>query len=493
MLFNSLHFCLFFFFVTIFYFLIPHRWRWALLLLASAYFYSVFKPIYILILLVTIVVDYNAGLLIQKSNGKTRKLWLIVSIIVNIGFLCFFKYFNFLNGILTEMLGWANQPNPVPYLEILLPVGLSFHTFQALSYTIEVYRGNFKAERHFGLFALYVMFYPQLVAGPIERPQNMLPQFHQKHDFNAQEAILGLRKMAWGMFKKVVIADRLAQYVNQVYGHPADYEGIPLVLATVFFAFQIYCDFSGYSDIAIGSARVMGFRLMQNFDRPYFSLSLAEFWRRWHISLSTWFRDYVYIPLGGNQVDKSHWYFNLFITFLLSGVWHGASWNFILWGAFHGSFLVLALIFQPVWKKMEIWFSKGLGENIWKSMNWLTTFGFVCFAWVFFRTATLPDAWYIIRHSFHQIREGVLGIIFNQNNLRGHFLYVELPKSYLIMSLLNLIILFAVERLQGKGSFQSRLDQFPFWLRWMLYLLFSWYFLFCGFFESSLQFTYFQF
>lgn len=493
MLFNSLHFCLFFFFVTLFYFLLPHRWRWVLLLVASAYFYSVFRPIYILILLVTIVVDYNAGLLIEKSQGKARKWWLTISIIVNLGFLGFFKYFNFLNGLVTDMLGWAHQSNPIPYLDILLPVGLSFHTFQALSYTVEVYRGNQQAERHFGIFALYVMFYPQLVAGPIERPQNMLPQFHEKHEFNGPEVVLGLRKMAWGMFKKVVIADRLAQYVNQIYGHPTDYEGIPLILATVLFAFQIYCDFSGYSDIALGSARVMGFRLMQNFDRPYFSLSLAEFWRRWHISLSTWFRDYVYIPLGGNQVHTSRWYFNLFFTFLLSGVWHGASWNFILWGALHGTFLILALMITPFWQKMDTQFSIGIIKICWKSMNWLITFGFVCFAWVFFRTATLPDAWYLISHAFQKFPEGFWGILFNHNNLRGHYLYAELPKSYLIMSLLNLIILFSVEWVQAKGPVQRKLEKFPFWLRWLLYLLFSWYFILCGFFESSLQFTYFQF
>lgn len=493
MLFNSIHFCLFFFFVTSAYFLFPHRFRWALLLMASCYFYAVFKPIYILILLVTIVVDYNAGFLIQSSQGWKRKMWLIISIIANIGFLVFFKYFNFLNENLTNLLGLAHVENPVPFLDIILPVGLSFHTFQALSYTIEVYRGNHPVEKHFGIYALYVMFYPQLVAGPIERPQNVLHQFHERHFFQLDEVIIGLRKMAWGMFKKVVVADRLAQYVNQVYGNPFDYQGIPLIIATTLFAFQIYCDFSGYSDIALGSARVMGFRLMKNFDRPYFALSIAEFWKRWHISLSTWFRDYLYIPLGGNRVRRSRWYFNLFITFLISGIWHGASWNFVIWGALHGTYLILALVCKPFWDWVGQFIGNFGSSWLWKAFNWIGTFVLVCLAWIFFRANHFSDAWYILTHLDHQISEGIKAIIWNSGNLRDHFLYAEKSKYHLFLGLAGIAIIIFVEFFQSKGSVQKRLDSFPTWARWLIYFVFAWYFILFGVFGANLQFTYFQF
>ena len=291
MLFNSLEFLLFFPIVTILYFVLPYRFRWVLLLTASCYFYMVFKPIYILILGFTIVIDYFAGIYIEQSEGKKRKLYLTLSLIANIGVLAIFKYFNFLNLNFTWLLEGLDLKNPIPFLQILLPIGLSFHTFQAMSYTIEVYRGNQKAEHHFGIYALYVMFYPQLVAGPIERPQNVIHQFYERHDFDYQRVTDGLKLMAWGMFKKVVIADRLSVMVEMVYKYPYNYHGIPLIVSTIFFSIQIFCDFSGYSDIALGSAQVMGFKLMKNFDRPYFSKTISEFWRRWHISLSSWFRD----------------------------------------------------------------------------------------------------------------------------------------------------------------------------------------------------------
>jgi D-alanyl-lipoteichoic acid acyltransferase DltB (MBOAT superfamily) len=283
----------------------------------------VFVPVYILILGGTIIIDYYAGILLENTEGKKRKVFLIASLIANIGVLAVFKYYNFLNNNLSVLLNSFGYKNSIPNLGILLPIGLSFHTFQAMSYTIEVYRRKQKAERHFGIYALYVMFYPQLVAGPIERPQNMLHQFYEKHYFDFERIIDGLKLMLWGLFIKLVIADRLAIFVNAVYNNPEKHSGLTLAIATIFFAFQIYCDFSGYSNIAIGAARVMGFKLMTNFNRPYFSRSIAEFWKRWHISLSTWFSDYLYIPLGGNRVSVPRWYFNLFFVFLVSGLWHG--------------------------------------------------------------------------------------------------------------------------------------------------------------------------
>lgn len=231
---------------------------------------------------------------------------------------------------------------------MLLPVGISFYTFQSLSYSIDVYRGEKEPERNFGKFALYVAFFPQLVAGPIERSTNLLPQFDRRISFDYDRFVSGLRLMLWGFFKKIVIADRLAIYVNEVYNSPAEFQGLTLILATYFFAFQIYCDFSGYSDIAIGAARIMGYDLMINFRQPYFSQSIAEFWKRWHISLSTWFKDYLYIPLGGNRVAKNRWYFNLMAVFLISGLWHGANWTFVLWGFLHGFYLVFSIWTQNI-------------------------------------------------------------------------------------------------------------------------------------------------
>ncbi len=301
MLFNSVQFLIFFPVVTALYFVLPHKYRWAMLLAASCIFYMVFIPAYILILASTIIVDYIAGIYIERSTGARRRLFLIISIISNVGFLAFFKYFNFLNGNIAFLARLIHWNYPINVLYIILPIGLSFHTFQAMSYTIEVYRGTQRAERHFGIYALYVMFYPQLVAGPIERPGRLIHQFYEEHHFDYVRVTSALKLMTWGLFKKVVIADRLAMIVNPVYNNPAQYNGMTLALATVCFAYQIYCDFSGYSDIARGSAQAMGFDLMDNFNRPYFAKSIAEFWKRWHVSLSTWFRDYVYIPMGGEQ------------------------------------------------------------------------------------------------------------------------------------------------------------------------------------------------
>lgn len=388
MLFNSLHFFCFFLAVTPVYFALAHQHRWKLLLLASCYFYMTFIPVYILILGFTIVVDYFAGLLIEQSSGKKRKQFLVMSIVANIGLLAFFKYFNFLNDNLSFLLGDVGYQNQIPYLNILLPIGLSFHTFQAMSYTIEVYRGNQKAERHFGIYALYVMFYPQLVAGPIERPQNILPQLHEKKEFNYSDVVEGLKLILWGVFKKVVIADRLSIYVDTIYNNPADHGSITLITATVFFTFQIYCDFSGYSDIALGCARVMGFRLMVNFRRPYLAKSFSEFWSRWHISLSSWFRDYLYIPLGGNRVSIPKWYFNLFIVFIISGLWHGANWTFVIWGGMHGLFL----IFSTQFKRLD---------------HWLITFPLIAFTWIFFRANNLEDAVLICKNILSAKRGGL--------------------------------------------------------------------------------------
>jgi D-alanyl-lipoteichoic acid acyltransferase DltB (MBOAT superfamily) len=355
-----------------------------------------FVPIYILILAFTIFVDYYAAIFIQRAHGKRRKTYLVCSLIANIGVLCIFKYYNFINSNFSFLLHGFGLSNPLPYLSILLPIGLSFHTFQAMSYTIEVYRSNQQAEKHFGIYSLYVMFYPQLVAGPIERPQNLLQQFREKHDLDYERVVDGLKLILWGFFKKLVIADRLALYVNAVYNNSEHHNGMSLLVATIFFAFQIYCDFSGYSDIAIGAARVMGFKLMTNFNRPYFSKSIAEFWKRWHISLSTWFKDYLYIPLGGNRVSVPRWVFNLFIVFLISGLWHGANWTYIIWGAINGLYLVMAIITQKWRNKFSHLTKLNKLPLINNFFQVIITFCLICFAWIFFRANSLPQALAII-------------------------------------------------------------------------------------------------
>ncbi|MBS1609944.1 MAG: MBOAT family protein [Bacteroidetes bacterium] len=399
MLFNSVHFFFFFLIVTSFYFISPHKYRWFILLLASCYFYMAFVPMYILILAFTIVVDYFAGIFLEKAGSKKKK-FLILSLVVNIGILAVFKYYNFINENISLLLSNFGVNNPIPYLKILLPIGLSFHTFQAMSYTIEVYRGNQKAERNFGIYALYVMFYPQLVAGPIERPQNILHQFYEKKTLNYEDVAAGLKLMLWGFFQKLVIADRLSIYVDAAYNNPQNHSGITLLLASVFFAFQIYCDFAGYSNIALGVARVMGFRLMVNFKRPYFATSISEFWRRWHISLSSWFTDYLYIPLGGNRVSVPRWYFNLFFVFLVSGLWHGANWTFIIWGAINGLYLIFSIIFKKPIARISSILQLNKFPKLLTVIQIFITFFLAVFAWTFFRANSITDASLIIKKIF---------------------------------------------------------------------------------------------
>lgn len=388
MLFNSLAFALFFPLVTAGYFLLRpvHRWWW--LLLASCIFYMYFRPAYILILALTIGIDYAAGLLMEaSSNQRVRTRWLGASIFANIGILAFFKYWGFLDENLATLTGWTGSALHLPALEVLLPVGLSFHTFQALSYTFDVYYGRQRAERHLGIYALYVMFYPQLVAGPIERPGQLLPQFREEHRTDYRRMSRGLVRMLWGLFKKMVIADRLSLFVDPVFREPEAYGGTTIFWAILFFSIQIYADFSGYCDIALGAAQVMGFRLMENFRYPYFSASFREFWTRWHISLSQWFRDFVYIPLGGNRVALPKALRNLLIVFALSGLWHGASWTFVVWGLIHGTLLIVERLFFP----------QGRASNL---PNRIITFAFVCLAWVFFRADSFTAALQVLAGLF---------------------------------------------------------------------------------------------
>lgn len=336
-LFNSIEYVIFLPIVVILFYLLPHRFRWMMLLVASCTFYMWFVPQYILILLVTIIIDYSAGILMEKysDNHKLKKRFMVISIISTCLVLFIFKYLGFVNDNLILLCNSLGIKYNI-VINLILPIGLSFHTFQSMSYVIEVYRGNQKAERNFGIYSLYVMFFPQLVTGPIERPGNLLRQLHEEKKLEYDNISKGFRLIIFGLFIKMVVADNIGYYVDLIYENPSKYNSWDIILGMVFYSFQIYGDFFGYSTIALGSAKLMGFDITDNFNTPYLSKSIAEFWHRWHISLSTWFRDYVYFPLGGSRVKFGRWAFNIMVVFILSGIWHGAAWNFLIWGAAHG-------------------------------------------------------------------------------------------------------------------------------------------------------------
>jgi alginate O-acetyltransferase complex protein AlgI len=398
MLFNSFQYLIFFPVVVFLYFLLPHKIRWVHLLLASCYFYMTFIPIYILILFLTIIIDYFAGIFIEKTNGKRKKIFLLLSLISNISILGYFKYVNFIGSNINHLSSLLHFHYSVQAVNIILPIGLSFHTFQAMSYIFEVYRGNQKAEKHFGIYALYVMFFPQLVAGPIERPQNMLHQFYEKKHFDFDRTILGIEQILWGLFKKVVVGDILSVYVNSIYNNYEVTTGFTLVLAASLFVFEIYCDFSGYSDIAIGSARVMGFDLMANFNYPLSSKSISELWRRWHISLSSWVNDYLYNPLAlqFRNYGKMGIVLATLISFSILGLWHGASWNFVITGMLSGIYVS----YEMLTRKKRKFILKFLPEWLYNTICRLFTFCFFAFSLIFFRSETLHQASVIINHIF---------------------------------------------------------------------------------------------
>ena len=458
--------------------------------MASCYFYIVFIPVYILILFALIMVDYFMAIGIEGSIGRRRKFFLVVSILSTCSILFVFKYFNFFNVNLTALAQALHWNYSIKNFSLILPLGLSFHTFQSLSYVFEVYRGNQKAERHLGIYALYVMFFPQLVAGPIERPQHLLPQFYKKHYFDYQRITDGLKLICWGLFKKVVIADRLAVCVNTVYNHPTAYSGIPLILATVFFAFQIYCDFSGYTDIAIGSARVMGFELMQNFNNPYNASSIREFWQRWHISLTTWFRDYLYIPMGGNRVSKQRLYFNIMIVFVISGLWHGANWTFLIWGALNGFFL----LFSQWTVKVRHSVVEKIGllniDGIYHALKIFITFSLICFSWIFFRSNNVQDAFYIVRHLFDFSQNAAFMQILHVK--MGAVEFLGLSKMQILLSGGLILFLLLADIYHQQYGILKVIGAMSFAKRWILYYSFILAIVFLGRFEQS-PFIYFQF
>lgn len=497
MLFNSLQFLIFFPIVVILYWAFPHKLRWIWLLVTSYYFYMCWNAQYALLLATSTVITYISGYLIDRENTKDqserrcirrKKMWVACSFISNLAILFFFKYFSFAVENINAVLTAFHMQLVHPQFDVILPVGISFYTFQALSYTMDVYRQDLPAEKNIFKYALFVSFFPQLVAGPIERSKHLLTQIHARHFFKYDNLKSGLLLMLWGFFEKLVIADRVAVLVNQVFNHYQQYSGFSIAVAVILFAVQIYCDFSGYSDIAIGAARVMGFSLMQNFRRPYFSKSIAEFWRRWHISLSSWLRDYLYIPLGGNRKGKIRKYLNVMITFFVSGLWHGANWTYVIWGLLHGLYQVIGDVLRPVRDGITKVFHVDKNSFSNRLLRILFTFLLVDFAWIFFRASTITQAFGVI----HQLVSGWNPWIF----FDGTIFKLGLDCQDFLVMILGIVILFILSLLRRDHALYTGFQKQN--------LLFQWSVAFCALFfvlifgiygpgYSASQFIYFQF
>lgn len=478
MLFNSLDFALFLPVVFALYWLLNRfhvRYQNALIVAASYFFYGWWDWRFLSLILFSTLVDFTVGIKLENAKKPNlRKALLWTSIIVNLGFLGFFKYYNFFLDNFIQAFSFFGGEFTAQSLNIILPVGISFYTFQTLSYTIDVYKGNLKPTRDFVSFAAFVSFFPQLVAGPIERATNLLPQFYQHRKFDYNKAVDGMRQILWGFFKKVVIADNCAEYANMIFNNSGDHSGSTLLLGAVFFTFQIYGDFSGYSDIAIGVSRLFGFDLMKNFAFPYFSRDIAEFWRRWHISLSTWFRDYLYIPIGGSRGGKWMQVRNTFVIFIVSGFWHGANWTFIVWGALNAIYFLPLLLLNKNRSNLDIIGKGRLFPRAKEVGGMAISFVLIIFAWIFFRADNLG-------HAFSYIQG-----IFNSS-------LFSMPSVLPKLTLMLLAFFLVVEWLGREGEFAT--NQFllkqPRFVRWGFYLLIV--FMIALFSGKQQEFIYFQF
>ena len=394
MLFNSLGFLIFLPITFAAFWLCPNRWRWIPALIASYYFYMYWNPKLVFLILFTTLVSYLCGILVEKYKDRSalKKLVLAATLVASLGVLLFFKYFNFLYEAFFDAAVALGASEPAGYFSIMLPVGISFYTFQTASYVIDVYRGDVSAEKHLGYFTLFVTFFPQLVAGPIERPGDLLPQLRANKSIKKIDYVNAFRFMAVGFFKKIAVADAIGVVVNSTYENVEAATGLSALVATLLFAVQIYCDFSGYSDIAVGCAKLFGVNLIENFKTPYVARSIKEFWNRWHISLSRWLRDYIYFPLGGSRVKQARWIFNTFTVFFISGLWHGASYNFIIWGLLHATYQVIGKFTLPARDKAWGLIVKKPDSKIVSASRLIWTFLLVNFAWIFFRASTLGEA-----------------------------------------------------------------------------------------------------
>ncbi len=447
MTFVTYQFYLFFITTTLLYFSVPFKWRPWLILAASCVFYAALIPAYLLILLALITIDYTIARLMERASARSRTYLLLLSILSLCGILFTFKYFNFFAEnihALAQLIGWHYSPTLLAWA---LPLGLSFHTFQSLSYVIEVYRGKQKPEKNFFTYALYVMFYPQLVAGPIERPQQLLPQLHGHHTFNYERVKLGLVRMTWGLFKKTVIADHLGLAVDQVFGHPELYSGPSLIMAASFFTLQLYFDFSGYCDIALGAAQVMGITLVENFKHPFSSRSIAEWWRRWHVSLSNWFRDYLYYPLIlSKKITPVRIYGATMLTFLVMGLWHGANWTYIILGGLHGTYIIVGTVTQKWRDAFNNWSRLSAHPKLHHTLQLTTVFALVTLSFIFFRAQTLEQALYIVTHLCSGLAQA-WNPLYLKATLLGNGLFVKAAAALP----LALLVLW-VERRSGDGT-----------------------------------------
>ncbi len=485
MLFNSLDFIGFLIIVLPLYFILPHKFRWVLLLLASYIFYMSWNYTYIVLILFTTTVNYLMGILMGRSKTKrARKAFLLIGLISSLGVLFGFKYLNFMIDIVNGALQIVRVDYSFSSMNILLPVGISFFTLQTLSYTIDVYMGKKSVEKHFGIFALYVSFFPQLVAGPIERSEHLLPQFYEKQKFDPDRFRTGLYKMLAGFFMKMVVADRLAIAVDKVYRTPEEFAGLTMIIVTIAFGIQIYCDFAGYSLIAIGTAEIMGIRLMKNFNSPYLATNIRQFWERWHISLTTWLRDYIYIPLGGNRKGVPRQYLNIFLVFAISGLWHGASFAFVLWGVLHAIYQIIERASRPVTDRFRL--SKKRGVRItFLTVSYIITMVTVMLAWVFFRSGTLPKALYMFGRMFD-----FKSVALTADNILP---WLDTPEQ--IVALIAVVALTIVEIVNTKKNMVVWLEERPLALRHTFIVLMIMIIIVFGIYGeyAVTQFIYFQF
>ena len=510
MLFNSFEYCVFFLSVVFLYYALPARFRWILLLFSSYYFYSFWKPEYLYLLIIQTLVAYVVGIILSQLSSNTRRLaCLLIGLIINFGILFYYKYFNFFSETTNDLF------LTLPFLEneilsshdLILPIGISFFTFQTTSYMIDVYRKKFPVEKHLGIFSLFVAFFPQLISGPIERGSTLIPQIKKARHFNHSMMVGGFRLILLGLFKKLVIADRLAPYVDFVYANPQNYEGGVLVLATVFFAFQIYCDFSGYIDIAIGSAQILGINLSDNFRRPYHARSVSDFWKRWNITLMEWLRDYIYIPLGGSRKKISQASFNLLVVFFLSGLWHGANWTFVIWGVINGIYLLaerllkhFLLLIAPYKNRLiqvglkdidlahNIFFVRTVSitsnilQKLYPVFCIFLTFSMICFSWIFFRANSLDDAFYISTHFYTSFGKFIVPSLEAQG--------WNVDKYIFIFACICLLEVFHL--VEKYDNIRTMFSDKPIWTRWGVTYILLFSILFFGEFGNK-PFIYFQF
>ena len=496
MLFNSVDFLIFFPVATCVYFAVPHRFRYLWLLVCSYYFYMCWNAVYALLLFASTFITWASGMAIDayrrrddaQSELQCRGM-VAISFTLNLALLVIFKYTDFVIGNLNRIFGGIGISFALSEFGLLLPVGISFYIFQALSYTMDVYRGDVGVERNLLRYAVFVSFFPQLVAGPIERSSRLLEQFYARHSFSYERMVRGLMMMMWGYFQKMVIADRLAVLVSQVFDYYTYYSGVQILVGCVFFAFQIYCDFAGYSCIAIGAAQVMGFDLMQNFAQPYLASSVAGFWRRWHISLTSWFRDYLYIPLGGNRRGTLTKYRNILIVFLASGLWHGANWTYVIWGGLNGIFQILGELLRPARERFQRLLRMDGDAASARIMSTLLTFLLIDFTWIFFRSDNLTAATGIIRQLFSRVN---LPVLFD-----GGLYNLGLSRIDFSIALLSIFILLVVDVLHERNvRIRSWILRQNLWFRWTVYLLAIFSVLIFGFYGpnyDAAQFIYFQF